>query len=190
MSEAASALPGAEARGIVTIREAGLRGMITLRGDLGSQVLQDAACDVAGVGFPGQGAAIIEGARGICWMSPDEVLILVPHGEAVAAVATLTKALAGEHHLAVNVSDARAMFALEGESAVIREVLAKLTPADLRASAFQVGRIRRTRLAQVPAALWFTGEGRAEVVCFRSVAAYVFGLLEQATKPGSEVGYF
>ena len=72
----------------------------------------------------------------------------------------------------------------------IREVLAKLSPADMRISALPVGRVRRTRLAQVPAAFWFTDDSEAVVICFRSVADYVFGLLSTAAQPGSEVGHF
>ena len=87
-------------------------------------------------------------------------------------------------------SDARAVFTLEGEGAAIRNVLAKLTPADLRPASLPVGEVRRTRFAQVPAAFWLAEEGRAELVCFRSVAIYVFGLLKNAAEPGSEVGYF
>jgi sarcosine oxidase subunit gamma len=33
------------------------------------------------------------------------------------------------------------------------------------------------------------GDGNARVVCFRSVAQYVFDLLKGATAPGSEVRY-
>ncbi|MGR3380616.1 MAG: sarcosine oxidase subunit gamma, partial [Roseovarius indicus] len=36
MSDAVSALKGASFDGTVTVRDAGLQGMITLRGDLGS----------------------------------------------------------------------------------------------------------------------------------------------------------
>ena len=82
------------------------------------------------------------------------------------------------------------MITLEGEGAAIREVLAKLTPADLRPGAIGIGEVRRTRLAQVPAAFWLDGEGKATVVCFRSVAEYVFGLLRNASENGSGVGYF
>lgn len=190
MSEAVSALQGASYRGQVAIREAGLRGMITLRGDLGSDEVRKAASEIAGVEFPDRrGAGWLDG-KGLCWMSPDEVLIVLPRGEVGVALDRLASALAGHHHLAVDVSDARAVFALEGEPGAMRDVLAKLTPADLSASALPVGEIRRTRLAQVSAAIWFQDESRAEVICFRSVAQYVFDLLRNAADPGSEVGYF
>jgi len=190
MSEPVSAMKGAAFEGIVSIRDAGPRGMVTVRGDLASAKLKDAVTGAAGVNFPARTGAVLDGARGLAWMSPDEVLVLLPHGDAGGAVAAMRAALAGEHSLIVDVSDARAVFRLEGEGRLIREVLAKLTPADMRASALPIGAMRRTRLAQVPAAVFFHEAGAAEVICFRSVAEYVFGILRNAARPGSEVGYF
>jgi sarcosine oxidase subunit gamma len=91
------------------------------------------------------------------------------------------------HHLAVNVSDARAMFSLTGEAGPLKDVLAKVTPADMAALA--PGEMRRTRLQQVPAAIWFESGTEARVVCFRSVARYVFDVLALSAKDGGAVGY-
>lgn len=190
MSDTATALNGAAFQGVVAIRESGLRGMIALRGDLSDDRIRKAAMDVAGVAFPDQRGARIEGERGLCWMSPDELLIVLPYADAGTAVDEISRALDGTHHLAVDVSDARAWFTLEGEGAAIRDVLAKLTPADLRPASLPVGEIRRTRLAQVPAAFWFHEDGRAELICFRSVGEYVWGLLTNAAETGSDVAYF
>jgi len=71
-----------------------------------------------------------------------------------------------------------------------REVMAKLAPVDLAPAAFTPGMFRRTRMAQVPAAFWMPEEDVFRVVCFRSVAQYVFDLLSIAAQPGSEVGAF
>jgi sarcosine oxidase subunit gamma len=190
MSEPVSALKGASFEGIVTVRDFGPRGMVTVRGDLSSAKLRDAVTGAAGVGFPAKAGAVVDGERGLAWMSPDELLVLLPHGDAAGAVGAMQAALAGEHALVADVSDARAAFRVEGDGRMIREVLAKLTPADMRTRSLPVGEMRRTRLAQVPAAVFFHAEGVAEVICFRSVAVYVFGLLQNAATPGSEVGYF
>lgn len=190
MSDAVSALQGASFKGQIAVRENGLRGMITLRGDLASVNVKNAATGVTGVDFPDRRAANCVGEKGLCWMSPDEILVLLPYSEVGRALGAMGTTLKDEHHLAVDVSDARASFTLEGEGAAIRNVLAKLTPADLRPDALPVGEMRRTRLSQVPAAIWFPEENRAELICFRSVAAYVWGLLVNAAEPGSEVGYF
>ncbi len=190
MSEAVTALGGAAFSGIIKIEEGPPRGMITLRGDLSSTALRNAATGVAGVDFPDATMARCVGERGICWMSPDEVLLLLPYDGVGAAVSSIERTLAGTHHLAVNVSDARAVFQLSGEGRQIREMLAKLTPADMRAASIPVLGFRRTRLAQVPVAFVFHEDDYAELICFRSVAGYVFELLKTAAEPGSEVGYF
>lgn len=190
MSDRVSALKGASFKGLVAVRENGLRGMITLRGDLNSTAMKNAATGVSGVDFPGERGANCVGEKGLCWMSPDELLILLPYAEVAKALSAIDATLKGAHHLAVDVSDARASFTLEGDGAAIRNVLAKLSPADLRPGSLPTGEMRRTRLAQVAAAVWFHEEGRAEVICFRSVAEYVWGLLVNAAEPGSEVGYF
>ena len=188
MSEQQSALPGAVYSGAAEIAEAGLRGMITLKGDLSAAKLQDIAKKVTGADMPETRGANVKGASGLCWMAPDELLILCPHGDAPGIVAEIDKALGGSHYLAVNVSDARAVFRVDGPNA--REVLAKLTPADLHPESFKPGEIRRTRLAQVPAAFWMSGPQTFEVVCFRSVAQYVFDLLSSAASPHAEVEFF
>ena len=99
----------------------------------------------------------------------------------------MDKLLYSYHALVTDVSDARAMFELRGGG--LRDVLAKLTPADMSAAALPPGELRRSRLAQVPAAFWLRSETAAQVICFRSVARYVFDLLKTAAQPGSAVGF-
>ncbi|NKX46267.1 sarcosine oxidase subunit gamma [Roseicyclus persicicus] len=183
--QAVSALPGAEATGLVTVREMGLQGMVTLRADLSAAAR--AVQRVTGAAMPG--VRRIEAGKGcsVAWMSPDELLILCDRAGADRMVFDLTEALTGQHHVAVNVSDARAMFALEGAPGGLRDVLSKVTPADM--GALVPGEMRRTRLAQVPAAIWFEAEGAARVICFRSVARYVFDVLAMSARPGGAVDY-
>ncbi len=182
---AVSVLEGAAFDGYVTVREAGLRGMISLRGDLTAGNVKAAVKKVAGVAVPGLRKITLKDDKGAAWMSPDELMILVPYEAAGATVAALSAALAGEHHLVADVSDARAVFRVEGAAA--REVLAKLSPTDLSPGRFGEGEVRRTRLAQVPAAFWIE-EGGFTVVSFRSVGVYVFDLLKVSAREGGEVG--
>lgn len=187
MFDAVSAMNGKEVKGAVTVREGGLRGMITLRGDLSSKALAKVCKDLTGFDVPKQGQAVSKGDTGLCWMSPDELLILVPHATVSAALDAIAQAMGSEHHLAADVSDARAQIAVEGPFA--REVIAKLAPVDLNADTFGVGTFRRTRLGQVAAAFWMSAENEFEVICFRSVAEYTFGLLEASAEAGP-VGHF
>lgn len=183
MSEnTASALPGAEFEGFVTVREAGLQGMITMRGDLGAKALAKALKDTTGCSMPEPRKISHQGDCAVAWMSPDEVLILCPHKGAREMAAKLSGALAGEFATVAEVSDARAVFTLSGVG--WRDALAKLCPVDF--GALQQGDIRRTRAAQVAAAVLVTTETEATVICFRSVGQYMFDLLSVAAAPGSE----
>ena len=187
MSEPVSALRGKTAPGEVTIRDAGLCGMITLRGDLANKKLQSVCKSVTGQSFPKSGKATVDGTSGLAWMSPDEVLVMVPYDQVGQTVAAIDAALSGQHYLAENVSDARALIYVEGEFAV--EVLAKLAPVDLHPETFGPGDFRRTRLGQVAAAFWMVDRDTCQVICFRSVAEYTFDLLAASAKAG-RVGHF
>ena len=182
---AISALPGVEAIGLVTIREGGLHGMVTLRADL--EAAGVALAEVTGAAVPGPRQITKGDGLQVAWMSPDELMILCDHGAADELVTDLGRALAGQHHLAVNVSDARAVFAVSGDPGALRDVLAKITPTDIGALA--PGEMRRTRLQQVAGAIWFESETEARVVCFRSVARYVFDLLAISARDGGAVGH-
>jgi sarcosine oxidase subunit gamma len=182
MSNALSALGGVSHAGFVTVAEAGLHGMITLRGELASKKIA-AALKAAGATVPEARRIVLKGDRGAAWMSPDELLVLCPYPEAAATVAALETALKGEHALVADVSDARATFTITGPKA--DQVLRKLTPADIDGLA--EGEIRRTRIAQVAGAFWRSGPAEIRLVTFRSVAGYVMGLLETASRPGTEL---
>ncbi|MEO1919402.1 MAG: sarcosine oxidase subunit gamma family protein [Paracoccaceae bacterium] len=183
MSNAAFILNGAAFEGAVTVTEAGLRGMITLRGDLGSEAMEKAVKASVGVALPKQ-RKIKSGKRGaVAWMSPDELLLLVDYDQADMLVAKMKSILAEEHHLVVNVSDARSMFTLSGAGA--REVLAKGAPVDLSHSVFGKGAIRRSRIGQIAAAFWTLDGEELEVVCFRSVGAFMYDWLSTAAAKGS-----
>lgn len=181
MSNPVSALNGASFQGFATVREIGPLGMITLRAK-GVKALDKAVKAVTGTKLPATRRIEINGDKACGWMSPDEYLLVVPYAEVTAALASLAKALASEHHLAVDVSDARAIFRVEGDKAA--DVLRKLSPVDFEA--LEPGELRRTRAAQVAAAMWQQDNGYT-VVCFRSVAGYVMGLLTHSAQPGSEL---
>lgn len=173
---------------IARVEQVTARGMITLKGDLSEAWMKNAATGVTGVDMPGPLSCAFVQERGIGWMAPDEVLIFLPHAEVAQTILTLQDNLAGRLATVVDVSDARALFRLTGPHA--REVLAKLTPADMAPAAFPAGSFRRTRLAQVPVAIWAEGDGSFGLICFRSVAVYVHDLLRHAACPGAAVGYF
>ena len=182
MSKVVSALNGATAGGFASVREIGPLGMISLRAKPDVAGLAAAITAATGTALPAQRRIETAGGNACAWMSPDEYLLIVPYDQVAGALATLADKLAGQHHLAVDVSDARAVFRLEGDAA--DQALMKLAPADLAALA--PGEVRRTRLAQVAGAFW-AADGGYTLVCFRSVAGYVMGLLSHSVTSGSEL---
>ena len=189
MSEPVTALKNARYdAGIATISEVAPLGMITIRGDLDAPYVRKVTKKLTGVDRPERGQCQFEGAAGVAWMSPDELLLFCPHSQVPEVLARLHAAFEDTYTTAVDVSGARAVFRVEGPHA--REVLAKLAPVDLAPGQFTSGMFRRTRMGQVPAAFWLREDGAFEVICFRSVAQYMFDLLSVAAQPGSEVGHF
>lgn len=182
MSDPVSALGAASFDGFVKVREIGPLGMISLRAKADVAGLAAAIHAVTGTGVPAPRRIEVAGAYAAGWMSPDEYLLVTPYAETGAAMERLAEALRGQHHLAAVVSDARAVFRIEGARA--DQVIRKLCPVDMDMLA--TGELRRTRAAQVAAAFWRDGDGFT-LVCFRSVAGYVMGLLSHSAMPGSEL---
>lgn len=189
MSEPVSALKNARyGAGIAVISEVAPLGMITIRGDLEAPYLRKVTKKLTGVERPERGQCRFAGNAGAAWMSPDELLLFCPHAQVPEVLARLHAAFEDTHTTAIDVSGARAAFRVEGPHA--REVLAKLAPVDLATDQFTPGMFRRTRMGQVPAAFWLRDDGAFEVICFRSVAQYMFDQLCVAAQPGSAVGHF
>ncbi|WP_415234557.1 sarcosine oxidase subunit gamma [Pseudorhodobacter sp.] len=176
-----SALNGQSFDGFAKIREIGPLGMITLRCDLSEKPLA-AILKKLGLSVPAARRIVHKDGRSVGWMSPDELLIILPYGEVAQTLETLRNALAKVHFLAADVSDARAVFRIEGSKA--DQVLAKLCPVDL--ARLEPGELRRTRAAQVAAAFW-ADDGGFTLVSFRSVAGYVMGILSVSAAKGAEL---
>ena len=174
-----------EFQGYVTIRQTCDHSMFTLRANLASSKVKAALKTCLSTAVPKRGTYAQNGETHLAWMSPDELLIMMPKDAGGAAFAALEQALDGLHYLLADVSDARARFTIEGGSA--REVVAKLAPMDVSAAQFPVGGFARTRFAQVAGAISVEQEDRLSLICFRSVQDYAFALLCGAAKPGSEV---
>lgn len=181
MSEV-SALNHAKFDGFASIREIGPLGMITLRAKPDVAGLAEAIHAAVGTEVPAVRKIVANGDKAAGWMSPDEYLLVLPYAETGAALAAIATALKGQHYLAETVSDARAVFRIEGAKA--DQVLAKLSPVDF--AKLEDGELRRTRAAQVAAAFWKDSDGFT-LVCFRSVASYVMGLLSHSAQNGSEL---
>ena len=166
------------AEALATISQIEDLGMIQIRADLARA--GDAIAGATGLAIPAQGMTVSDGTRRLGWMSPDELLLVLPRAELAEALSALGDALSTEHALVLDVSDMRATFRIQGPKAL--QVLTKLCPTDL--AAMPVGDLRRTRAAQVACAIWREADGYV-LIGFRSIADYLQGILTGAAIPGS-----
>lgn len=187
MSEPVSPLIGRSADGYVKIEDTGVRGQITLRGDLGSEGIAGVVQELIGAGIPGTWQITRNGDRKAVWIAPDELLLLLPRKEVLDAVARAEEMLAGQHHLVLDVSNARVVLRLTG--AAVAEVLGKGAPCDLSERAFPPGSARRTRLGALAVGIWRLDDETWEIVAFRSYAYHLMAWLEDAARIGAEVDY-
>ncbi|RIK94178.1 MAG: sarcosine oxidase subunit gamma [Proteobacteria bacterium] len=152
-----SPLSGAAAPlGIVGITGRGVRliekplpAMIELRGDPNDERFINGAAAALGFAPPliPCTSAAAHGWRAL-WSRPDGWLLVGPQGESEAKLTALKSALAGIHHVAVDVSHRAVVLELSGDNA--RRVLAKGCPLDLHPRAFKAGNCARTILTGQP----------------------------------------
>ncbi len=98
-----------------------------------------------------------EGARAI-WFGQRMVLLMGPKADAGLA----------KHAALVDQSDAWAVVRLEGPGA--RDVLARLTPIDLREAVFKRGHTARTELQHMMASITRIGADSYQIMVFRAFA--------------------
>lgn len=168
------------AEALAQITELTELSMIQIRADLGRA--GGAIAQAVGVALPAPTTTTTDGVRTLCWMSPDELLLVLPQTDAAAAFAALSDALSGEHALVLDVSGMRAAFGIDGPKAA--QVLMKLCPANI--GAMPADAMRRTRAAQVACGIWRRGDGYV-LIGFRSVRDYLAQLLLGAARAGTHL---
>ncbi len=171
--------------GAVKIMQHRAVGMVTIRADLSDKSVVKSIEEIVGLPLPLPRKISGGVHHGLAWMSPDELLLFCPKSKnAKQFTADLTAAISG-HSLCVDVSHARAVFALSGPAA--REVFAKGAPVDMARDAFTPSDFRRTRLGQVAVAFWLEDATADQfgLVSFASVQEFVFDWLVNAAQKGS-----
>lgn len=168
------------AEAIATVTPVEGLGMITIRADLSRA--GDAIAEAAGLAMPDGTRITTDGSRSLGWMSPDELLLVLPGQETAEVISALEQALTGEHALVLDMSDARAVFDVTGPFA--DDVIAKLCPVD--PTGLPTDGLRRTRAAQTAAAFWRIENG-FRMIGFRSTADYLGVILRNAAIPGSQL---
>ena len=173
----------------IDMREIAGRGMIDLRGLMTDRKFMSAVKAVLGFDLPkAHRTSTSWGDMKALWLSPDQWLILCPGDKAQALTEQISAALKTIHHLAVNVSDMRAIIRLEGEHA--RTTVMKGTSIDLTHGDYPPGTIRRMKFAEVGALLHIVEDNVIDVYVFRSYSDYAWEFLLKAARKGSEVSLF
>ncbi|CTQ50656.1 sarcosine oxidase subunit gamma [Jannaschia donghaensis] len=152
-------------------------GMITLRGAM--PVLTKAVTAVTGCDAPAMRMSTRAGDVTAMWMEPDEMMVVCTYDGANEMAGRLRVEMADDFATVAVVSDARQIFEINGTGG--ETLLAKLMPVDF--AKLGATEVRRTRMAQIPAAVWRNSDG-FQVMCFRSVADYATDLLHTVAPVG------
>lgn len=138
--------PGAGVETVVMVEPPHL-GKINLRGDAGDKGFLDAVAGAVGAAPPVQANTVAgAGHNTICWLGPDEWLVITPPDAQAPMEAALNQALAGMHVSVVDTTDARTTIRIHGAHA--RDTLSKGCPLDLHPRVFGAGQCAQSLIAK------------------------------------------
>ena len=126
----------------------------------------------------------VSGDRRALWLGPDESLLICADQDAAELHHTLSTQLSGQHFQLTLLSDALAVFELNGP--YVREILAKGCALDLHVSVFRPGECAQSSLERAAVTLICEAENSFRLICRTSFADYVETWLKDAA---IEYGY-
>jgi sarcosine oxidase, subunit gamma len=131
-----------------------------------------------------------QGDVSVLWLSIDQWLVTLPRADVRLFHARLSNALDGVHSLVVDMSDARAILRLEGDT--VREVLNKGTSVDFTGGEMVKGAVRRLRYAEIAAMVHVisTDPDMVDLYVFRSYADYAWNYLLAIAKEAARIKLF
>ncbi len=158
-------------------------GKLALQGD--GDALADGVRTATGLALPRQaGETSRDDTTTICWLGPEEWLLLCPPDGEGALAAALHDALGDTPHQLVDVTDQHTVIELAGPAA--RDVLSRLTTLDLHPRHFQAGQVAGSLFGHVQAVLLQTAADDADggpafrLIVRWSHAGYLYDLLLEA----------
>jgi sarcosine oxidase, subunit gamma len=145
----------------------------------GPRIVAHPANQALGLGLPEKPlTSIARAGLRLCWLGPDEWLILDETHEAEARANAVSAALIGLPHGLVDVSHRQLGFIVSGEKAAL--VLNSGCPLDLHDSAFPLDAVTRTLFHKAEILLIREGAQSFRLECGRSFAPYVLAHLNEA----------
>jgi len=175
----------------ISMSEVSDRSMIDLRGEAGSVKFRQAAKAALGIDLPLKPrSSAVKGDVTVLWLSVDQWLVCCPRTRAGTLVDKLHKNLVDIHSLAVDVSDARAIIRLEGDT--VREVLMKGSSIDFTLPEYTAGLVRRLMFAEIAALAHIVTDKPCtiDIYVFRSYADYTWKWIKATAKPAATIGLF
>jgi sarcosine oxidase subunit gamma len=166
----------------VTMGECAFLGYVNLRGDASNPAFADAVASVLRAPLPLKPNTVAEG-RGsvVCWLGPDEWLIMTAPGAEDELIRALRNALDDLFAAVTDVSSGFTLIAVGGERA--RDLLATGCSLDLHPRVFGPGRCAQTLLAKAGVLIRQRDESPLfDLVVRRSFADYLWLWLERAAE--------
>lgn len=167
----------------VKLGELPLLGYLNLRGqDTG---FADAVQQSTGLTLPTVANTLSEhDDHTLCWLGPDEWLLMVPSGVQEALASRLQTALQAQepalHYAVTDTSSGLCTISISGQHA--RAVLAKGCPLDLHPRVFAVGQCAQTILAKAAVLLFPRADDSLHIIVRRSFADYLWRWLVDAAE--------
>jgi len=163
----------------VDVEEVDGRGMIDLRGHTSDRTFMAAVKEVLGTALPKQPrTSATAGDTSVLWLSVDQWLITLPVAEKDRVLAELSEKTADRLALGCDVTDARAIIRVTGET--VRETLMKGTSVDLTDPQYETGTVRRLTFGEIAALVHIvdTSPDCFDLYVFRSYADHAWNWLK------------
>ncbi len=162
----------------ISLQEKPFLGHLLLRGNADNTAFKDAIKKVLLCELPKTLACIYTNELSICWVSPDEWLILCEGDKAYKLEKKLREALVG-HYSLCNISGGQTVLVLSGHHA--HDVLMKSTSYDVADCSFPIGKAVTTTLAKSQAIICRKDKTTWELIVRRSFADYIWHYLHDAS---------
>ncbi len=128
--------------------------------------------------------------RTALWWSVDQWIVTCPRSRAQVLEKKLEAAFGRAHSMVTDASDTRVVIRVSGNQ--VREILMKGCCVDLLAADVTPGHVRRTQIAEIPAAIHFVGDEPLtfDIYVFRSYADYLWQWLAVAGRASAAIQLF
>ena len=166
----------------VAMSEAPHRTIVNIRGTASDPAFASAVEAATGVMLPRSANTVATGGtRQILWLGPNEWWVTGPDGEAEFLVESLREKFVGQHAIACDVSESRAVLSLKGPRA--REVLMRGVSIDLHPREFHVGQCAQTGVSRANALLHLVNDAPTfDIYVLKSFSDYLWRWLETVAR--------